>query len=125
MLVSHIDIPATYLFLHWIQGSGKFTDQGIPPGFGRKIHNDRIIFLTVWRDFDLQHFAQRHIGHFFQRRKAFLHQYGGDIFIHGGPRPGIDRTGPDWTWGCIAVTGDEMEDIYAMVRDGTPITIHP
>lgn len=50
---------------------------------------------------------------------------GGDIFIHGGPRRGIDRKGPDWTAGCIAVTDREMEDIYAMVRDGTPIDIFP
>ena len=50
---------------------------------------------------------------------------GGDIFIHGGPRLGIDRSGPDWTAGCIAVTNDEMEDIYAMVRVGTPISIYP
>lgn len=50
---------------------------------------------------------------------------GGDIFIHGGPRPGIDRTGPDWTAGCVAVTNEEMEDIYAMVRVGTPISIYP
>jgi murein L,D-transpeptidase YafK len=50
---------------------------------------------------------------------------GGDIFIHGGPRRGIDRNGPDWTAGCIAVTNEEMEDIYAMVRIGTPISIYP
>ena len=50
---------------------------------------------------------------------------GGDIFIHGGPRPGIDRSGPDWTAGCIAVTDEEMEDIYAMVRLGTLISIYP
>lgn len=50
---------------------------------------------------------------------------GGDIFIHGGPRRGIDRNGPDWTAGCISVTNREMEDIYAMVRDGTPIDIFP
>lgn len=50
---------------------------------------------------------------------------GGDIFIHGGPRRGIDRRGPDWTAGCIAVTNDEIEDIYAMVRIGTPISIYP
>lgn len=50
---------------------------------------------------------------------------GGDIFIHGGPRPGRDRTGPDWTAGCVAVTDAEMEDIYAMVRVGTPISIYP
>lgn len=50
---------------------------------------------------------------------------GGDIFIHGGPRKGIDRKGRDWTAGCIAVTDRQMEDIYAMVRDGTPIDIFP
>ena len=48
---------------------------------------------------------------------------GGDIFIHGGPRPGIDAIKPDWTAGCIAVSDREIEDIYAMVRDGTPIDI--
>ena len=51
---------------------------------------------------------------------------GGDIFIHGGPPEGrgIDPRS-DWTWGCIAVTDREMEDVYAMVRDGTPILIQP
>lgn len=49
---------------------------------------------------------------------------GGDIFIHG--RPKKYRNGQrDWTWGCIAVTDKEIEDIYAMVRDGTPISINP
>ena len=47
---------------------------------------------------------------------------GGDIFIHGrGPR--FQRARGDWTDGCIAVTDRQMEDIYAMVRNGTPITI--
>lgn len=49
---------------------------------------------------------------------------GGDIFIHGRPKPW--RNGEDdWTWGCIAVKDREMEDIYAMVKNGTPITILP
>jgi murein L,D-transpeptidase YafK len=49
---------------------------------------------------------------------------GGDIFIHGEPNRGRDRgKGPDWTAGCIAVTNDEMEEVYAMVKDGTPIYI--
>ena len=50
---------------------------------------------------------------------------GGDIFIHGGPRRGIDRNGPDWTAGCISVSNWEIEEIYAMVRDGTPIDLFP
>lgn len=49
---------------------------------------------------------------------------GGDIFIHG--RPGKYRNGGrDWTAGCIAITNREIEQVYAMVRDGTPVTITP
>jgi murein L,D-transpeptidase YafK len=52
---------------------------------------------------------------------------GGDIFIHGQPNKLADRRrarrDPDWTAGCIAVTNDEMEEVYAMVETGTVITI--
>jgi len=50
---------------------------------------------------------------------------GGDIFIHGQPNGFKGRKGSDWTAGCIAVTNKEIEWIYAMVRDGTPISIYP
>ena len=49
---------------------------------------------------------------------------GGDIFIHGKPNK-KRGTGPDWTAGCISVKNSEMEMIYAMVKNGTPITINP
>jgi len=49
---------------------------------------------------------------------------GGDIFIHGGRRK-IDRKGADWTAGCISVSNKQMRDIYAMVRNGTRISIYP
>jgi murein L,D-transpeptidase YafK len=49
---------------------------------------------------------------------------GGDIFIHG--TPWLDNvTGVDWTDGCIAVSDTDMDRIWAMVPDGTPITILP
>ncbi|MFQ5438922.1 MAG: murein L,D-transpeptidase family protein [Paracoccaceae bacterium] len=50
---------------------------------------------------------------------------GGDIFIHGGPKLFRDRFRPDWTAGCISVSNREMDQIYAMVKVGTPIDIHP
>ncbi len=49
---------------------------------------------------------------------------GGDIFIHGRAAKDKGR-GKDWTAGCIAVTDAEIEEIYAMVRDGTTIIIFP
>jgi murein L,D-transpeptidase YafK len=57
------------------------------------------------------------------RARAIGARPGGDIFIHGGPRRGVDRRGKDWTAGCIAVTDPEMEEIWSMVPTGTPITI--
>ena len=48
---------------------------------------------------------------------------GGDVFVHGWGD--ASRAGSrDWTAGCIAVRDHEMRDVYAMVRDGTPITIY-
>jgi murein L,D-transpeptidase YafK len=55
--------------------------------------------------------------------KAHNKPAGGDIFIHGGPNK-RGQSG-DWTAGCIAVTDKQVEEIYAMVRAGTPIFIYP
>ncbi len=54
---------------------------------------------------------------------------GGDIFIHGLPN-GFDGFGAlhrlsDWTDGCIAVTNEEIEEIWKLVENGTPIKIRP
>ncbi|PTW50514.1 MULTISPECIES: L,D-transpeptidase family protein [Rhodovulum] len=59
-----------------------------------------------------------------EEAKALGKKPGGDIFIHGRARKNRRRKG-DWTAGCISVTDAEMEDIYAMVRDGTVIDIFP
>ena len=59
-----------------------------------------------------------------ERAKELGKRPGGDIFIHGQKHP-FKRDKGDWTWGCIAVRNKEIEDIYAMVRDGTPIQINP
>lgn len=54
-------------------------------------------------------------------------QVGSDIFIHGlGPEGKVlSENERDWTAGCIAVTDEQAEEIYAMVEDGTPINIYP
>ncbi len=51
---------------------------------------------------------------------------GGDIFIHGQPNawPG-SALARDWTDGCIALSNAEIEQLWDIVPDGTPITIRP
>ena len=47
---------------------------------------------------------------------------GGDIFIHGTPDEWVGQT--DWTWGCVAISNAEMDEVYAMVQTGTLVTIY-
>jgi murein L,D-transpeptidase YafK len=54
---------------------------------------------------------------------------GGDIMLHGLPKDyawvGKAHTLHDWTDGCIAVTNEEMDEIWGLVRVGTQIEIKP
>jgi murein L,D-transpeptidase YafK len=54
---------------------------------------------------------------------------GGDIMIHGLPNGfgwlGAAHRAMDWTDGCIAVTEAEIDEIWDLVPDGTPIEIRP
>jgi murein L,D-transpeptidase YafK len=54
---------------------------------------------------------------------------GGDIMIHGlGPEfkwLGTKQHLQDWTAGCIAVTDTEIEEIWRLVPDRTPVEIRP
>lgn len=54
---------------------------------------------------------------------------GDGVMIHGLPDGerwiGDAHRSADWTNGCIAVTDDEMDEIWELVDDGTPIEIRP
>ncbi|MGH9495899.1 MAG: L,D-transpeptidase family protein [Candidatus Sulfotelmatobacter sp.] len=63
-----------------------------------------------------------------QARRAHVSP-GGDVFVHGLPNGykwvGAGHRLKDWTDGCIAVTDEEMDEIWTAVSDGTPIEIRP
>jgi murein L,D-transpeptidase YafK len=44
---------------------------------------------------------------------------GGYVGIHGG------GVGGDWTWGCVAVEDEEIEWLYARLKQGDAIFIYP
>jgi murein L,D-transpeptidase YafK len=54
---------------------------------------------------------------------------GGDIMIHGLPNGkgwiGGGHRMYDWTLGCVAVTNEEIEEIWKLVPVGTPVEIRP
>lgn len=65
------------------------------------------------------------------RKRAARHGVapGGAVMIHGLPN-GKGIIGPahrlyDWTLGCIAVTDQEIDEIWTLVPVGTPVEIRP
>ena len=54
---------------------------------------------------------------------------GGQIMIHGLPinwsAKDVGHPKLDWTQGCIALTNQEMDEVWEMVPDGTRIEIYP
>lgn len=54
---------------------------------------------------------------------------GGDICIHGLYKTlkhlGAEHIKYDWTHGCIAVSDEEIEEIWKQVRTGIPVEIQP
>jgi murein L,D-transpeptidase YafK len=63
------------------------------------------------------------------RARAAGYDPGGEIMIHG-IHNGLGWIGRahrlvNWTVGCIAVTDPEIEELYRIVPDGTPIDLHP
>lgn len=64
-----------------------------------------------------------------KRAKQLGKATGGDIKIHGlqNKRGFVSKfhRWKDWTLGCIAVTDDEVDELYRAVKIGTPIEIKP
>ncbi|MFV0645885.1 MAG: murein L,D-transpeptidase family protein [Sphingomonadaceae bacterium] len=65
-----------------------------------------------------------------QNDRAYAMAYGqspgGNIFIHGQPNGlAAGRMEGDWTDGCIAVSNEEIEELWLTIPDGTIIDISP
>lgn len=90
-------------------------------------------YLIDWRNPDSRFHRSLHVSYpdadDLARAAARGVSPGGLIMIHGLPN-GFGALGDwhrtrDWTDGCIAVTNDEMDEIWTLVADGTPIEIQP
>lgn len=94
-------------------------------------------YVLDWRNPNSQFYKSLHISY---PNEADLAQAkvrgvsaGGDIMIHGSTNaqtaklPNMMEYLPqsDWTWGCIAVRNIDMEEIWQLVDNGTPIHIYP
>jgi murein L,D-transpeptidase YafK len=93
-------------------------------------------YILDWRNPNSQFHKSIHVSYPNEGDKAFARAMGypspgGMIMIHGRPnwltseRLAKEYDSRDWTDGCIAVQNHEMDEIWRLVRDGTPIRILP
>ncbi len=93
-------------------------------------------YILDWRNPSSSYYRSIHVSYPNDRDQmmARLLGYpspGGMIMIHGQPnhirsdRVRAEYARRDWTDGCIAVQNQEMDEIWRMVRNGTPIKILP
>jgi murein L,D-transpeptidase YafK len=90
-------------------------------------------YTLDWRNAESDFYKSIHISYPSERDRELASAWGldpgGSIMIHGLPNGEEDMafaySGLDWTDGCIAVTNDEIDEIWQLVSNGTPISIQP
>jgi murein L,D-transpeptidase YafK len=91
------------------------------------------LYVLDFRNAHSHFYKSIHISYPNERDRALARQKGvpsgGDVFVHGLPN-GYGAVGAahrlkDWTDGCIAVTDEEIDEIWKAVPDGTQIEIRP
>jgi murein L,D-transpeptidase YafK len=84
-------------------------------------------YVLDWHNAESQFYKSIHISYPNTKDLARAEKLGvppgGDLFIHGQPNNfnGPGKQPGDWTDGCIAVSDQEMDEIWRAVADGTPI----
>jgi lipoprotein-anchoring transpeptidase ErfK/SrfK len=48
---------------------------------------------------------------------------GGAIGIHGTDKPQLNERGVDWTFGCISIGNEDVDDLASLVPVGTLVLI--
>lgn len=90
-------------------------------------------YVLDWRNPNSDFYKSIHISYPNKQDRELASSWGldpgGSIMIHGLPNEAGDMAfaflGLDWTDGCIAVSNEEMDEIWQLVADGTPIRIVP
>ena len=107
-----------------------------PEGHKRKEGDSRTpegVYTLDWRNTESRFYRSIHVSYPEPRDYDGARRWGvspgSDIMIHGLPNGvAAERLGhpwADWTDGCIAVTNEQIDEIWADVEDGTTIIIYP
>lgn len=87
----------------------KRTPEGLYKIVGRRVHPRWSRFLLL--DYPNRNDLENHPNP------------GSEIGIHGSDEPILNRSGVDWTLGCISLLNDDVDEFYRLVPDGTLVLI--
>ena len=114
-----------------------------PVELGRSPHGHKVfegdgrtpegLYVLDWKNSDSRFYRSIRISYPNEYDRAEAHKYGrragGLVMIHGQPSNRdvgyYNSRGWDWTEGCIAVSNADMDEIWTMTGEGTPIEIMP
>lgn len=90
-------------------------------------------YILDWRNPGSDFYKSIHISYPNEQDRRLAESWGldpgGNIMIHGLPNDADEWSfafrGLDWTDGCISVSNEAMDEIWARVTTGTPIEIRP
>ena len=79
----------------------------------------------LWLDYPSQESWQKHFQAKMGGKINFRDRIGSEIGIHGVPAGGdnlIDNRS-NWTWGCISLKNQDVDELYEVVQQGTEVEI--
>ena len=81
----------------------------------------------IWLDYPNQESWRKHLAAKKSGKIELSDTIGSEIGIHGVPKNNdslIDRK-TNWTWGCISLKNQDVDELYGAIQVGTTITIVP
>lgn len=94
-------------------------------------------YILDWRNSNSQFYKSFHISYPNDQDRAQAKargvSTGGDVMIHGSATRKMSNISnmmsylpqKDWTYGCIAIRNIDIDELWKLVDDKTPITIYP
>lgn len=110
---------------------------GVEPTGHKRVEGDgrtpEGVYTLDWRNSNSQFYRSMHVSYPQEKDVETAERWGAEpgglIMIHGLPNgrraQEVGHPRNDWTNGCIAVTNEEMDEIWSLVDDGTTIIIFP
>ena len=144
MMADKVIVKKSTHMLYLFQGGEIFQKYHVSLGqnpFGTKemegdMKTPEGVYRLDWRQESNHYYKSLHISYPNENEKAYAKELGvktgGMIMIHGTPPAwSLSPYGDwmnvliDWTEGCIAMSNDDIEEVWEQTKDGTIIVIVP